>query len=378
MKKIFISLFIFSLFVFNTKVSASSLEFTAYDNGRVIQVTRGQVFTIKIGNPGDGGYIFNNPSYDTSVLTLTNHTHTNPSIIIPGNFGDDVWEFQALNSGSTKIDITASRQWTGGDTANMFSATVVVSNSNIDYGCLNGENYSTTTGQFCYNNKTNNPTISGVSGPQLLNINQTGTWTVNATNLNNGNLFYSVDWGDTLYTATPQVSQQILSPQNQSAVFTHSYSYSGNYSPKFTVTSENSIRCITVPCPSNAGSSSTSISVKVVNTTIDNGCYQGDLYNKFTGQRCSVISDYGCLNGNIYSYTTGQICNYTNNSIRRTLRRGFRGDDVIFLQKFLGANQDGVYGRDTTLKVMNWQILNGLNPDGVFGYRCRQKAGFEQ
>lgn len=95
------------------------------------------------------------------------------------------------------------------------------------------------------------PIINGVSGPISLGVSGTGTWIVNATSSNGGNLSYSVDWGEHMvYTngavaVAPQLSVQ------QSATFTHSYSYVGTYMPKFTVTD------------SNGQSADTSISVRV-------------------------------------------------------------------------------------------------------------------
>ena len=42
-------------------------------------------------------------------------------------------------------------------------------------------------------------TINSVSGPNSLNVGQTGTWQVNATAPSGSNLTYSVDWGDAYY-----------------------------------------------------------------------------------------------------------------------------------------------------------------------------------
>ncbi len=414
MKKLLLGLFMFSFFVIGSQVQAATLELTSSNTGNTFQITKGQTLKITIASPGDGGYTFDTPRYDSSILQLTNHQHLNPNVyygsIVVGNFGSDYWEFLALNSGSTKLEITATRQWIGGDTATLFSSTIIVnSSSSTDYGCYNNEVYSSTTGLYCYRSGNNNPIISGVSGPQSLSLNQTGTWTVNATNPNGGNLTYSVDWGDIVYatTASYQIPQY---QQSQSATFTHSYSIAGKYNPTFTVTSDNSIRCFTTPCPTNGGSARTSISVVVGNsysvdygcnqgqiyssttgqrcpviTTIDTGCAQGNIYSYTTGQRCTLITqvvDSGCLAGNIFSYTTGRSCNNTNQIIispnRRTLRWGLTGDDVRKLQQFLGITDDGVFGRGTTLYVKNWQIANGLYPDGVFGSLCYQRANFTQ
>ena len=63
----------------------------------------------------------------------------------------------------------------------------------IGDGCLYGQLYSSITGKLC---DTTNSVISSVSGLQSLNVNQTGTWKVNASSSNGGTLSYSVDWGD--------------------------------------------------------------------------------------------------------------------------------------------------------------------------------------
>lgn len=107
--------------------------------------------------------------------------------------------------------------------------------------------------------------ISGVSGPQILGVGETGTWTVKAYDKNGGSLTYSVLWGDEDYKSYSPSSFG-LALGSQVAEFTHVYSKAGNYTPKFTVTSENTIRCVTTPCPSNGGSASTSLSVKVGET----------------------------------------------------------------------------------------------------------------
>ncbi|MFA6515437.1 MAG: peptidoglycan-binding domain-containing protein [Candidatus Paceibacterota bacterium] len=118
-------------------------------------------------------------------------------------------------------------------------------------------------------NPTPNPSsvvISGVSGPQTLNVNQQGTWTVTAYDKNGGNLSYSVNWGDEV-SVMPMSTSLKYFPSQQSATFTHSYSQAGIYKIVFTVKSENTIVCIKAPCPSNGGSAQTSLSVNVGNGT---------------------------------------------------------------------------------------------------------------
>ncbi|KKQ06209.1 MAG: hypothetical protein US18_C0045G0008 [Parcubacteria group bacterium GW2011_GWB1_36_5] len=107
--------------------------------------------------------------------------------------------------------------------------------TNLPPGCQPGFNFSTTTGQSC-SVSTNNPVISGVSGPQTLNINQQGTWTVTAYDNQYPELHYGVDWGD---SPAPEKGTAFTASVQQSATFTHRYSQAGIYNPTFVVTNSN-------------------------------------------------------------------------------------------------------------------------------------------
>ena len=50
-----------------------------------------------------------------------------------------------------------------------------------------------------------------------------------------------------------------------------------------------------------------------------------------------------------------------------TIKLGSKGEDVKFLQKFLGLKQDGDFGPVTEKKVKEWQESKGLLADGVVG-----------
>lgn len=79
------------------------------------------------------------------------------------------------------------------------------------------------------------PVISGVTSPTTLDVRSTGTWTVNASDPQNGTLTYSVDWGDqnarygfrSLFAVQPTFVQ--------TATFTHVYNTPGTYTITFTV-----------------------------------------------------------------------------------------------------------------------------------------------
>lgn len=82
------------------------------------------------------------------------------------------------------------------------------------------------------------PVINGVTAPVSLNVNQSGTWTVQASDPENGSLSYSVDWGD---YACPggyicaTTSVLMMKSLVQTSTFTHSYASAGTYTVKFTV-----------------------------------------------------------------------------------------------------------------------------------------------
>ncbi|MFA6404832.1 MAG: peptidoglycan-binding protein [Candidatus Paceibacterota bacterium] len=74
------------------------------------------------------------------------------------------------------------------------------------------------------------PVISGGTFPTTLNVGETGTWRVNASDPENGPISYEIDWGDTgAGSATPPLLESPL-------VDTHLYSSAGTYTVKFTVT----------------------------------------------------------------------------------------------------------------------------------------------
>lgn len=74
------------------------------------------------------------------------------------------------------------------------------------------------------------PVISGISAPTTLNVGETGTWSVQASDPEKGSLNYSVNWGD-VSTAMSVASKSFI----QSASFTHSYNSAGTFKPVFTV-----------------------------------------------------------------------------------------------------------------------------------------------
>lgn len=81
------------------------------------------------------------------------------------------------------------------------------------------------------------PNISGITAPTILNTGQVGTWTVQASDSQNGSLSYAVDWGEkspfSLFT-------KMASPNFvQTSTFSHAYAKAGTYTVKFTVSNES-------------------------------------------------------------------------------------------------------------------------------------------
>ncbi len=78
--------------------------------------------------------------------------------------------------------------------------------------------------------------ISGVSAPTVLEVGEEGTWKVIADTNAEGNLMYSVDWGEEQNMMARLFSHDEM--VQASAEFAHVYHTEGTYSPKFTVTDE--------------------------------------------------------------------------------------------------------------------------------------------
>jgi hypothetical protein len=78
------------------------------------------------------------------------------------------------------------------------------------------------------------PVISDVTTPTTLKVGETGTWTVKASDPENGRLSYSVSWGDEVKGVTASAASSIES-FIQTSTFTHSYSNPGIYSVTFNV-----------------------------------------------------------------------------------------------------------------------------------------------
>src|SRR6185369_4297975 len=73
------------------------------------------------------------------------------------------------------------------------------------------------------------PVISGFSGPTTLSLNSTGTWTINASDPEGGQLSYQVWWGDENVYAPMMNAAGTARDFVQTTTFTHAYANAGTY-----------------------------------------------------------------------------------------------------------------------------------------------------
>lgn len=108
-----------------TQNNPRTVEINQQDNGKTTVVSTAEILALTVGNPGDGGYTFDPLQYDSTVLSLKDHTRNLPkNTNTVGDFGSDTWEFRTLRTGNTALTITATR---GSDK----SSTIVIFTGNV-------------------------------------------------------------------------------------------------------------------------------------------------------------------------------------------------------------------------------------------------------
>ena len=80
------------------------------------------------------------------------------------------------------------------------------------------------------------PVINGITAPTVLKVNETGTWTIKASDPENSSLSYSIDWGEAVCPTGYVCSASSGASFSQTSSFTHSYATAGTYTVKVTVT----------------------------------------------------------------------------------------------------------------------------------------------
>ncbi|MFA6999533.1 MAG: hypothetical protein WC241_00265 [Candidatus Paceibacterota bacterium] len=256
----------------------------------------------------------------------------------------------------------------------IYGNTITITSSSVDTGCSNEAIFSSITGQRCSTINTPWITILSPNGKEIFKVGDT----------------INVKWIGTL-TAPDTLNAYLVAGHEEVPLLMDSIPVS---SGGITWTNPGGVIDWKIPASvMSSGGYYIEIRTKsftadskqftITSSSTDTGCSNGAIYSNTTGQRCSVIVDNGC-NGTRYSTTTGQLCGTTGTTttnpikITRTLSLGMRGKDVIVLQSYLGLPMDGVFGKYTRIKVMQWQLNNGIIADGVFGLASRLKAGLNQ
>lgn len=83
------------------------------------------------------------------------------------------------------------------------------------------------------------PVISEFTGPVSLNLNETGTWSVRASDPENQPLTYSINWGDEWYVLDANKSFAPTASIQQTSTFQHAFSNAGAYTVRIKVTDIN-------------------------------------------------------------------------------------------------------------------------------------------
>src|SRR3989344_6015516 len=226
---------------FKIRVSMYPVEYTSYKD------SSDNYFTINSGTvdpnlpPGctsATGYSMTTglPCY---VETVSVTSLTSTSAVLNGYLFRSIptnVNFAYYKPGTPQIDTQSVLQMNNGP----FSATVSNLTPNTLYYFYACATTCARRLEFTTPPSTGGPVISGVSGPQSLNVGQQGTWTIKASDKSNGTLNYSIIWGDEIYPLSSTASNlSIKETRSQSATFTHTYNGGGTYSPKFTVTNES-------------------------------------------------------------------------------------------------------------------------------------------
>jgi predicted secreted protein len=139
-------------------------------NGTTVVMGVGEHLTVALMSAGDGGYsnwsIASAPDSKTLASTSSEHQPPPPGAL-PGNFGTDVFNFEAVAAGTTSVVATAVQPWAGGDTAT-FSVAVTVgqacSSANDCTGVL------PTLCQVCDNGSTACAHFACVSGACVVKV----------------------------------------------------------------------------------------------------------------------------------------------------------------------------------------------------------------
>lgn len=109
---------VIGIFAYNGPMKKDSSGFpvvalTNDSNLKTASLAVGQKLTVTLELPAAGGYHFDNPEYDTSLIHLDSRS---------GN----IWNFTALREGATDLTITASRSDNAEDKIDLFTTALAI------------------------------------------------------------------------------------------------------------------------------------------------------------------------------------------------------------------------------------------------------------
>jgi peptidoglycan hydrolase-like protein with peptidoglycan-binding domain len=153
------------------------------------------------------------------------------------NSGSYAWNVGNILSNVTTACMAGESCYQSPVPAGQYKIQICPTNVNSSTQCDDSDNYFSITSSPS-NGQT--PIINGVDAPTSLSINQTGTWTIHATDPQNSTLNYYVDWGDVSNCNFPRTcATPSASPQyTQNTTFTHAYSNAGVYTVTFLISNQ--------------------------------------------------------------------------------------------------------------------------------------------
>jgi hypothetical protein len=173
------------------------------------------------------------------------------------------------------------------------------------------------------------PVISNLSAPTTLRTNETGTWSLTATDPQNSQITYYVSWGDEYMLPYPVSGATVPSRDlySQRATFTHAYANTGTYTVTFRARNSlgyESQTTATVYVTNNGGGTDTS-GITVTTTPTKYNYAQGEaitfsiVARNTTAYEKVLNFSSGCQTSyriGMYDSATNQICNQSLTNVR--------------------------------------------------------------
>jgi inhibitor of cysteine peptidase len=109
-------------------VSAQELSVNESYSGKQVEIAKGGSLTITLESNSTTGYSWELKEIgDTSILKKIDNKYEAPTNGLIGAAGKEVWNFKALKTGKTTLNMEYSQPWEGGEKgAKIFILTVVV------------------------------------------------------------------------------------------------------------------------------------------------------------------------------------------------------------------------------------------------------------